>query len=83
MKIYTLNEEGKRQVLDFLRAHLEGHALDNLDSAKAQDSWFTDAENDATEYGGGFEIPARMSTTGNPIPVTFGPECFDAEEIEE
>jgi hypothetical protein len=62
---------------------LAGAALERLDTPEAQAAWFSDAEDNATADGGGFEITARFSHTGNPIPVTFGPECFDVETIEE
>jgi hypothetical protein len=83
MNIYTVNEEGRRQILDYLRAQLTGAALGLLETPEAQSSWFSDAEVNATEDGGGFEIPARMNRTRNPIPVIFGPECFDVESIED
>lgn len=78
MKVYTLNEEGKRQVLDFIRAHGNERVLEALDNTRAADSWFDSVGDD-----GHLEMQGRYTSTGNPITVTFGPECFDSEEIPE
>lgn len=86
MKIYTLSEEGKRQVLNFVRAHGNDRVLEALDNTRAAESWYSEVENDTSAgYGevGHWEMASRYTNSGNPVPVTFGLECFDSEELPE
>jgi len=86
MKVYTLNDEGKRQVLDFVRAHANDRVIEALDNTRAAESWYAEVENEtAAGYGevGHWEIKRRYTKSGNPVPVNFGPECFDCEEVPE
>lgn len=86
MKIYTLNDEGKRQVLDFVRIHANDRVLEALDNTRAAESWYAEVENEtAAGYGevGHWEMGGRYTKSGNPVTVTFGAECFDSEELPE
>lgn len=86
MTVYTLNEEGKRQVLEFMRTHANDLVLKALDNTGVAESWYAEVEDEATAgycEVGHWEMKSRYTKSGNPVTVTFGGECFDSEELPE
>ncbi len=79
MTIYTLNEEGRKQVGDYVKAHATPWVVNAWDQGGAEE-WYNDVDCGENCLGH-LEIASRYTATGNPVTVTFGPECFDAEEI--
>lgn len=73
---YVLNEEGRRQVLEFVRKHGNTRTVEGIeDSIDARDAWFADVDC-GDNCLGHFEMPGYYTKTGNPTTTTFGPECF-------
>lgn len=81
MKSYTLNQAGKNSIVTIIQEQCKQEVVDNLQNGKF--SWFQDAEANVTESGGYFEIPARMTKSGNPYAVDCEIEWYDAEYIDE
>ena len=79
MKIYTLNDEGERQVIDYVRAHGTDRVRENLKTQTGRNAWCFLVDTESTI--GHLEMGGWYSRTGNPITTTFGPECFDCEEL--
>jgi hypothetical protein len=77
MTIQTLNNEGYKQVGNFVWNHGNGYVRNEW--PHNSDVWFNAVDTDTNI--GHLEIAGRYSRTGNPVTITFGPECFDSEEI--
>lgn len=74
---YVLNEEGRRQVLEFIHKNGNTRIVEGIeDSVDARDSWFADV--DCSEnYLGYLEMPPFHTKIGRRLSFVFGPECFD------
>lgn len=95
MKIYTLNEEGRAQVRSFIERAAKQNLIDCLDTVNGGfrdgtglDSWCGQVEasldnRTSEEPEGHLEIRGFDTRSGNPETCTFGPECFDSEEVPE
>lgn len=90
MTPYQLNKKGRRKVVDFLLSHANDatkKALIDRENSNILE-WFEKVEESLgsrtyTQPEGHLEIGRHYSVTGNPVLATFGPECFDREEIED
>lgn len=80
LPIRTLNEAGKQEVTEFVRANSRTPDQHNLDA------WFAQAEDEAgnTPWGGAIilEMPSRMTRSGNPATLNIEYANFDWSILE-
>lgn len=81
MQAITVNQSGLEFIAQALK---EKHVRNDPFTVSMLAAWASDVENSwADGNGAGFEIPARVSVTGNPINVTMPAGTYDVIEIEE